>query len=156
MNCHQPWVSSQHWTITIQMIVWVPGDDKWRHFRDFIENLHVFPSCHLHQLPKGSESWVCKLICPLMCYLGNWEDLAGLSRTSSHVRNIATAAKVPPWEHRHISWCLRKHGNPPCFLGVALLEGLKGLKTLGLLLSADLALMHLCEQTAFSCLCCLL
>lgn len=65
------------------MIVWVPADDKWRHLRDFIENLRVFLSCHLHQLPKGSESWVCKLIFLLTCCLGNWEGLARLSRTSS-------------------------------------------------------------------------
>lgn len=42
----------------------------------------------------------------------------------SHVRNIVTTARVPLWEHKHISWCLRKHRSPPCSLGAALLEGL--------------------------------
>lgn len=46
-----------------------------------------------------------------------------------HVRNTTTTASMPPWEHKHLSWCLRKHGSPPCFLEAALHEGLKGVTT---------------------------
>lgn len=109
------------------MIVWVPGDDKRRHLRAFIENLHVFPSCHLHQLPEGSESWVCKLICPVTRCLGNWEGLAKLSRRSSLCKehcHICQGATM--WTKAHL---LMKAQSPPCFLGAALLEGLQGVKT---------------------------